>query len=79
MTVKKSPPLRAAIDQFGTLHWFRTNNPRRALLEKVGRSRAEKMYQDGPDGKPRHTGYVVGAHWFSVFRCEEIGATIASR
>jgi len=79
MTVKKQEPLWLAIDQFGTIHWLRTHSPRRALLEKTGRARAEKMYRDGPDGKPRHTGYVIGGHWFSVFQCAEIGATVASR
>ena len=47
-----------AIDQYGqTYHGL--EHPRKDLLERLGRSHAEKMYRDTLDGRTVCTGYVT--------------------
>ena len=64
-----------ARDQYGqTVHLPGAKHPRKALLAKVGARRAERMYVDGPDGKPKHNGYIVGGlkgRWFTLYAVQE--------
>lgn len=52
------------IDQYGN-HWHAATV--RELCEKIGRSKAKRMYIDKRDGSTRHIGYVVGPHWCRAF------------
>ena len=55
-----------AVDQYGqTFHGL--DHPRKDLLERLGYKYAQKMYQDTKDGNAKHTGYVIGGHWFTVY------------
>ena len=55
------------IDQYGQQAYAQTV---KELCEKFGYSRgtARRMYVDKKDGTARHVGYVVGPHWFTMFR-----------
>jgi hypothetical protein len=55
-----------AIDQYGhTEHGL--THPRKDLMDRTGYRSASKMYQDCKDGSSKHTGYVVGYQWFTVY------------
>ena len=43
-----------------------TKNPRKALLEKLGATRADKIYRDTKEGSI-HVGYIVNGMWFDIF------------
>lgn len=55
-------------DQYGNTFHGLGAHPRKALLARFGRTRAEKMYVDGADGRAKHVGYVIAGHWISVYR-----------
>lgn len=58
-----------AIDQYGqTYHGL--EHPRKDLLERLGRSHAEKMYRDTLDGRTVCTGYVIADLWLTLYRVE---------
>lgn len=46
-------------------------HPRRELCEQLGRKHCERMFVDGPDGRPKHIGYVIGGWWIRVYRVED--------
>lgn len=54
------------IDQYGATYHDLGAHPRTALMRKLGRSRAAKMYRDTKDG-PRHVGYIVAGLWIEIF------------
>ena len=56
-----------AIDQYGQHIDDLGPHPRKALMERLGYSHAQKMYNDTKSGPPVHTGYVVGPFWCRVF------------
>jgi hypothetical protein len=58
-----------AVGNRGTTHHLTEpgRHPRRQLLDKCGRSHADKMYVDHTGGPPTHIGYIVGGEWFSVY------------
>lgn len=59
-----------AIDQYGqTIHDL-GEHPRKALLEKLGRKHAARMYRDQQDGQTYHVGWIVAGRWFSVYAVE---------
>lgn len=60
-----------AIDQYGQTYHGLTH-PRKDLLERLGRSHADKMYQDGPEGQPQHIGYVIGTLWLRLYQVTPI-------
>lgn len=65
-------PFYLAVDQWGNVHKLgRTRHPRKALMEKLGRKRAAKMYRDTPNGPPVHTGYIVAGHWCELYTRDE--------
>lgn len=56
-----------AIDQYGTTYHDLGPHPRKALLERLDRKRASKMYMDKTDGRVLHIGWVIAGHWLTVF------------
>ena len=55
-----------AVDQYGqTFHGL--TSPRKELCERLARSRADKMYVEGEDGKRYHVGYVIGSLWLKLY------------
>ena len=56
-----------AIDQYGHIE-YGLKHPRKDLLKRVGRTRANKMYVDTTQGKTLHVGYVIGPHWFRLYK-----------
>lgn len=55
-----------AIDQYGH-HYDGLKDPRKDLLNRLGKKHVEKMYRDDKDGKSYHVGYIVGGLWLSVY------------
>ena len=56
-----------ARDQYGnTEHGLQ--HPRKDPLERAGVRHAEKMFVDGKDGQPKHIGYVISGHWWTVYK-----------
>ena len=60
-----------AIDQYGnTFHGLK--HPRKELMERIGCTHVQKMYQDKRDGSVVHVGYVIGGHWLTLYRVEPV-------
>lgn len=58
------------IDQHGnTYHGL--VNPRKDLLERLGRQHAEKMFLDTKTGESKHCGYVIASCWISLYQVTE--------
>ena len=51
--------------QTGETFALKSKYPRKELLEMFGYAKASKMYCD-PDA--RHVGWIIGPHWFDVYR-----------
>lgn len=58
------------LDQYGNRWHARTV---RELQRQIG-GRVSKMFVDKADGSTVHVGYVVGAHWCSMFAPLELPA-----
>jgi hypothetical protein len=56
-----------AIDQYGHTYHGLGPAPRKALLEKLGRKHAAKMYVDRKEGPPKHVGYIVAGLWLTLY------------
>ena len=61
-----------AIDQYGQTHHNLGQHPRKALLERLGRKHADKMYVDKKDGSSVHIGWIIAGLWLSVYRVEPL-------
>lgn len=62
-----------AIDQYNqTYHELR--HPRKDLLERLGRSKASKMYIDRKDGSSVHVGYVIAGQWLTIYEVKRINS-----
>ena len=61
-----------ATDQFGNTFHELGPHPRKELMGRLGYSHASKMYVDLKTGGSRHTGWVIGPFWCSVFRVEPL-------
>jgi len=59
-----------ARDQYGHYYHDLGNKPRKELLKRLGRSHAERMFQDRKSGLPKHMGYVIGGLWLTIFVVE---------
>lgn len=60
-----------AIDQYGqTYHGL--EHPRKDLLERLGYTHAQKIYQDKADGSTVHVGYVIGGLWLTLYKVEPV-------
>jgi len=57
-----------ALDQYGHTYHDLGNAPRKALLEKLGSSHAEKMYMDNDQGETKHVGYIIGGLWLTLYK-----------
>ena len=59
-----------AIDQYGQTHHALGEHPRKALLDKLGRQHASKMYVDKTDGRSVHVGYIIAGLWLRIMKVE---------
>ena len=64
--MKKQENQYMAIDQYGQTYHGLTH-PRKDLLERLGRSHADKMYVDTKSGDIAHVGYVIGGLWLTLY------------
>jgi hypothetical protein len=60
------------IDQYGQHYDDLGKYPRKALIEKIGYRKAEKMYIDKKDGTTVHIGYIIGGLWITLYRVSRI-------
>ena len=44
------------------------------LRAKSEGGKVSKMYQDKKDGRTMWTGYVIGSHWFTALKWQEVEA-----
>ena len=58
--------LYMGIDQYG-MHYHGLKHPRKELSEALGNTHVSKMYCDKSDGTVKHTGYVIGNHWITLY------------
>jgi len=59
------------IDQYGQ-HYHIDKHPRKELQEAIGVKHTDKMFIDLKDGGCKHTGYVIGGLWITVYRLAEL-------
>lgn len=68
------------IDQYGGRHFIAGKHPRKELLEKLGASHAEKIFEDkvvcDPGGREHsrrsvHTGYYIQGLWIILYTAWE--------
>jgi len=59
------------IDQYGNTYHGLGKYPRKALLERLGRSHADKMYVDKKDGSTVHIGYIISGLWIRLYSVQE--------
>lgn len=59
------------VDQYGQHYTDLGRFPRKALLEQLYSSNAQKMYIDDKDGEARHIGYIIAGLWISLYFIEE--------
>jgi len=65
----REPAVWFAVDQRGRITPLGfTQFPRKRLLERVGGTKANKMYVDTSDGVSLHIGYVVLGEWYTLYR-----------
>ena len=60
-----------AIDQYGTTYHNLGPYPRKALLERLYRKHADKIYRDTKDGTI-HVGYVIAKLWLTVYTVQRM-------
>lgn len=56
-----------ARDQHGTYYHALGKYPRKALLERLNRQHADKMYVDR-EGSTVHIGYVIAGLWLTIYK-----------
>ena len=56
-----------AIDQYNETYHELGKHPRKALLERLYRQHASKMYVDKKDGTIVHIGYIIGGLWLTLY------------
>ena len=59
------------IDQYGTVYKNLGPHPRKALLERLDRAHAERIYIDKRNGPPVHVGYYIAGRWISLYTAWE--------
>lgn len=57
-----------AIDQYGQTYHNLGAHPRKALLERLGYKKAQRMWIDTKSGEPRHIGYIIGGYWLTLYK-----------
>ena len=55
------------IDHLGVKIQLNSKFPRKELLNRLGASKASKMYVDDKEGNTKHIGYVVNGRWFTFY------------
>jgi hypothetical protein len=53
--------------------------PRKALCDRFGRSHADRIYVDTPDGRSEHIGYFVAGEWFTLYHIDGRGIAPKAR
>jgi hypothetical protein len=61
-----------AIDQYGQTYHALGVHPRKTLLARLGRQKAQKMYVDTKDGKTYHIGWIIAGLWLTVYKVERM-------
>jgi hypothetical protein len=61
-----------AIDQYGQTYHALGKHPRKALLARLGRQKAQKMYVDTKDGKTYHIGWIIARLWLTVYKVQRM-------
>lgn len=56
-----------AIDQYGQAYHSLGEHPRKALLTRLGKTSAQRMYRDKKDGKSVHIGWIIGGLWLTLY------------
>ena len=56
-----------AIDQYGTHYDNLGEFPRKELLNRLGSTHADKMYQDKNDGSTVCVGYIIAGLWLTIY------------
>lgn len=59
-----------AVDQYGQTYHGLGPHPRKALLERLGRKHAAKMYVDKKDGSTAHIGWIISGLWLTVYHVQ---------
>ena len=54
-------------DQYGNTYHDLGKHPRKALLDRIGRSHADRMYQDTKSAGTVCTGYIIGGCWITLY------------
>lgn len=65
------------IDQYGQTYHGLGKYPRKELLDRLGYKRADKMYTDYINDEPKHTGYVIGGLWITLYNVTTWSKTYA--
>jgi len=55
------------VNQYGHIYKIAGKFPRKELLEKLGATKASKMYVDRLDGSAVHVGYVIRNEWITIY------------
>jgi hypothetical protein len=58
-------------DQFGRMYHNLGKHPRKELMKRLGRKRAEKMYIEKKGGRNPHVGYIISGRWIQVYHVAE--------
>ena len=61
-----------AIDQYGQHYDNLGKYPRKALLKRLCRQHADKMYIDKVNGNTKHIGYIIGGLWLTLYTVARI-------
>lgn len=56
-----------ALDQYGNAFHDLGPHPRKALLERLGRQHADRMYIDSTSDGPKHVGWIIAGLWLTVY------------
>ena len=59
-----------AIDQYGATYHNLGPYPRKALMDRLCRKHADKIYCDTKQGTVKHVGYIIGGLWLTLYRVE---------
>ncbi len=55
------------VDQYGATYHGLGDYPRKALLSRLGRKHADKLYRDDAAGNAYHIGYIIGGLWITLY------------
>ena len=55
-----------AIDQYGNTYHSLGEHPKKALLARLGRTKADEMYIDTKSGT-KHIGWIIDQQWLTVY------------